>query len=66
MRVRVFQEIDGFEVLQGECDLTECFPDDPEMVADTADRLRERGSCWIGGGAAPLSLLMLVREGGAA
>jgi hypothetical protein len=50
----------GQETLRAECELIECFPDgvaDPEYHAALAE-LKKTGRFWIGGGAAPLALLI--------
>lgn len=45
-----------------ECDLAECFPGDPEAAAQTEAELNDRGWCYVGGGAAQLYLVTVVKS----
>lgn len=63
MNVKIY-DVNGYgeETLRSECDLLECFPDgalDDEYLQALAE-LRDAGRFWVGGGAAPLVLLMRV------
>ena len=42
------------ETFESQCDVAECFPDDPESVARARRDLRVSGQHVTGGGAAPL------------
>lgn len=42
---------------RGQCELTECFPDDPEAFAEAEAEIKRCGQAWVGGGAAPLIIL---------
>lgn len=44
------------------CPLAECFPgpENAEDLAHVAGELTRSRRCWVGGGAAPMTLLMLV------
>jgi hypothetical protein len=64
MRVRIY-DVDqhGNQTPSGECELVEAFGDgraDPDFLP-AADELARAGRYWLGGGAAPLVLLMAVR-----
>ena len=62
MRVRCYDvDEDGGERLRTECELDECYPDDPETLARASNELERAGRYWDGGGAAPVVLLMRVR-----
>jgi hypothetical protein len=65
MRIRIYDtDNSGAETLRCECDFDEAFPCHPDHPNDNPERplayqeLRDTGRYWIGGGAAPLVLLM--------
>lgn len=64
MRVNVFDvNACGEETLRCVCDLADCFPDDMGDEYEQARvELRDAGRFWIGGGAAPLVLLIRVTD----
>ena len=60
MKVKVY-DVDSetfAETFRAECDLSECFPDDDYDRHMAAAELQVCGRTWVGGGAAPLVLLM--------
>jgi hypothetical protein len=65
MRVKIF-DVDqdtGAETYREHCELIECFPDgrgDPEYWDAVTELVQGPGRYWVGGGAAPLVLLMLA------
>jgi hypothetical protein len=63
MRIKIY-DVDqntGDETFNCQADLAECFEsDDPELIEVEA-QLHSQGRAWVGGGAAPLRLLMRVR-----
>ncbi len=62
MRVRIYEvnQQTGAETLRGEADFTEALPEPNDEQALAYQELRESGRAWIGGGAAPLILLMRI------
>lgn len=50
-------------VLRLRCDLTECFPDDPDGLTEAQEEIGAHGFAMFGGGAAPVVKLVPV-EGG--
>ncbi len=64
MRVSTYEVAeDGTERLTAEnVNLYDCFPDDEDLEWFVAQDLRLRGRSYVGGGAAPLFLLTLVRS----
>lgn len=63
MRVRVLDYPEGgAETLRCVCDLADCFPDDPEEQRHARAEIERAGRYWTGGGAAPLVLIMPVRD----
>lgn len=58
MRVKVIDYDDNDEILRCVCDLQDCFPDDDEGYHLARNEIDRSGRCWVGGGAAPLVLLM--------
>lgn len=61
IQVKIFDAVtvDGtpFLTLRSQCDLTECFPDDPEGLRRAAFHIEAFGAAWVGGGAAPVVVL---------
>ncbi len=65
MQVKIYDvDSQGNEAFRAQCDLHDCFPDDSrdengnsEFLA-ALNELTRSGRVWIGGGAAPLVLLM--------
>lgn len=64
MRVRV-HDVDQATMMVAtastEADLTECF-DDPDERADVQAELERDGWTYVGGGAAPLTMLTVIRD----
>ena len=58
MQVKIYLSADGAETLQSVCDLWECFPEYDAGYNEARAELGRIGCYWIGGGAAPLFLLM--------
>jgi|HubBroStandDraft_4_1064222.scaffolds.fasta_scaffold01416_12 hypothetical protein len=64
MRVKVYKidQNTGEETFERTCDLTDLFPErdegDEPAYADAHNELAQVGRVWIGGGAAPLFLLV--------
>lgn len=44
-------------VLRSQCDIAECFPDEPEALAAARGEIEAFGATMVGGGAAPLVML---------
>lgn len=63
MRVRIIDvdQNSGEHKERGECDLRDCFFNEEEAYEAARDEIRASGRVWIGGGAAPLVLLMRVQ-----
>jgi hypothetical protein len=61
MRVKIF-DVTGpaQKTFRAECDLAECFPDDPDAVAAAREELQHCAQAWFGGGAAPITILERV------
>jgi len=59
MRIKI---TDDNEATWRECDLRDAFPDDDEEYEAAHAELTQTGRYWAGGGAAPLMLIMRVRE----
>jgi hypothetical protein len=60
MKIKIYtiDQNTGTQTLEGECDLDEALDrDDPEYI-EALDALQRQGRYLVGGGAAPLSLLM--------
>lgn len=57
------QRRDGVDPDATECDLSECFPDDPEELARVQAEIEANGLAYVGGGAAQLFLLTAVDAG---
>lgn len=63
VKVIDIDQVTGAETPRCECELRDCFPDaddDIDFIL-TEGTLKREGRCWIGGGAAPLVLLMRVQ-----
>jgi hypothetical protein len=63
MHVKIYDIDDnGNETFRSLCDLRECFPIGPDTSAEyivAHDELDRVGRYWVGGGAAPLVLMIL-------
>jgi len=66
MLINLYSQTYGSETwdFESQCDVAECFPDDPESVAHACAALARDGVFVIGGGAAPLFRLVLVDSAG--
>lgn len=56
---------DGSEVFERFSELRDCFPDDDQNDSDyqrAAAEVQRSGRVWVGGGAAPMFLLMRVES----
>ncbi len=60
MRVKV--SWDEGATFEPECNLGDCFPDDPVDFDEAWNELRKTGRYWTGGGAQPLGLIVRVRD----
>ena len=61
MQVRIYDIDDkDNETFRAQCELRDCFPDDDSEFEAALDYLCRVGRYYAGGGAAPLTLLMLA------
>jgi hypothetical protein len=59
MKVRVYDTDEiGNETLRCECELRDCFPDEIEEFYRVEDEIKRAGRCWVGGGGAPMIIIM--------
>jgi hypothetical protein len=58
MRVKIYDVTGPAEKeFRAECDIAECFPDEPEAASAAMLEIEKTGQAWIGGGAAPAVIL---------
>lgn len=61
MQVKIFDAVteNGTDRLafRAQCDIAECFPDDPAALDAALFDIEAFGAAWIGGGAAPVVVL---------
>ena len=57
MRVKIYDYVGADEVYRDTCDLSEAAPDSDDYQLTLAE-LQLMGRAWVGGGAAPLVLLI--------
>ncbi len=63
MQVRIYDCDDaGNETFRAQCELRDCFPNDDEDFQKALAELKRSGRVWVGGGAAPLTILMNVER----
>ena len=66
MMINLYSQPYGSETwdFESQCEVAECFPDDPESAAHARAALVRDGVFITGGGAAPLFRLVLVDSAG--